>query len=102
MPSAATFFAVSMHDLSGAVNVCLFWVVRPQLLLFTPPEETIESEIELARHSMGSAVLPNVAAYDHNLHATGKGLVDDSGKPSGNSATLSRVSSRARSVDSDV
>ena len=79
--SAATFFAVSMHDLSGAINVFLFLVVRPQLLLFTPPEETIEHEMDLARHGMSSAMLPDTA---------------------GNSATLSRVNSRARSVDSDI
>ncbi|KAI9453542.1 hypothetical protein BJY52DRAFT_1088953, partial [Lactarius psammicola] len=37
VPSAATFFAVSMFNLSGAINVLLFLIVRPRLLLFSPP-----------------------------------------------------------------
>ncbi|KAI0251116.1 hypothetical protein BJV78DRAFT_1375749 [Lactifluus subvellereus] len=100
--SAATFFGVSMHNLSGIVNVLLFLAVRPQLLLFTPPEETIDPEIELARHSIRSAIPPDTTAYNHSPQATGKGLVNDSGKPSRNSATLSRVSSRSRSVYNDI
>ncbi|KAN0138425.1 hypothetical protein V8E53_003888 [Lactarius tabidus] len=35
--SAATFFGVSVFNLSGAINVILFLIVRPQLLLFSPP-----------------------------------------------------------------
>ncbi|KAH8990251.1 hypothetical protein EDB92DRAFT_1763981, partial [Lactarius akahatsu] len=34
VPSMATFFGVSMFNLSGAVNVLLFLIVRPRLLLF--------------------------------------------------------------------
>ncbi|KAI0254073.1 hypothetical protein BJV78DRAFT_1388661 [Lactifluus subvellereus] len=100
--SAATFFGVSMYNLSGAINVFLFLAVRPQLLLFTPPEETIEPEIELARNSMSSAILPDTAAYNHSPQVTGRELVDNSEKQSRNSATLSRVSSRARSVNNDI
>ncbi|KAH8979953.1 hypothetical protein EDB92DRAFT_1954414 [Lactarius akahatsu] len=39
VPSAATFFGIIMFHLSGAVNVLLFLIVRPRLLLFTPPEK---------------------------------------------------------------
>ena len=39
MSSAATFFATSIFNLSGALNVLLLLVVRPQLLLFTLPED---------------------------------------------------------------
>jgi hypothetical protein len=39
VPSAATFFAVSLFNLSGAINVFRFLMVRSPLLLFTPPEE---------------------------------------------------------------
>ena len=42
VPSAATFFGIIMFNLSGAINVLLFLIVRPHLLLFTPPEEPIE------------------------------------------------------------
>jgi hypothetical protein len=44
--SATTFFAVSMFNLSGAINVLVFLIVRPQLL-FSSLEEFSESEIEL-------------------------------------------------------
>jgi len=37
--SLATFFGVSVFNLSGAINVLLFLIVRPELLLFSPPEE---------------------------------------------------------------
>jgi hypothetical protein len=38
VPSAASFFAMSMYNLSGAVNVLLLVIVRPYLLLLTRPE----------------------------------------------------------------
>ncbi|KAI9435760.1 hypothetical protein H4582DRAFT_1780533, partial [Lactarius indigo] len=37
VPSAAAFFAVWMFSMSGAINVLLLLIVRPQLLLFSPP-----------------------------------------------------------------
>ncbi|KAH9014344.1 hypothetical protein EDB85DRAFT_2123676, partial [Lactarius pseudohatsudake] len=37
VPSATTFFGLTMFNLSGAINVALFLTVRPRLLLFTPP-----------------------------------------------------------------
>ena len=47
VPSAATFFGISMFSLSGAINVLLFLIIRPQLLLFAPPEELVKPEVEL-------------------------------------------------------
>ena len=38
VPSAASFFAMSLYNLSGAVNVLLLVIVRPYLLLLTRPE----------------------------------------------------------------
>jgi len=38
IPSAATFFGVSLFNLSGAVNVLVFLIARPGLLLFTRPK----------------------------------------------------------------
>jgi hypothetical protein len=37
-PKAATFFAVTTWNLSGAINVLLLVLIRPQLLLLTRPE----------------------------------------------------------------
>jgi len=54
--SAATFFGVTLFNLSGAINVLLFLIVRPQLLLFSPPEEYSEPGVELAH--------PNTAEYE--------------------------------------
>ena len=78
VPSAATFFAVSMFNLSGAINVLLFLIVRPQLLLFSHPDEFKEQEqeeVELGRRSTtGSAIFPNTPEYNQ---PTGTALMDD-------------------------
>jgi hypothetical protein len=47
VPSAVTFFVVSIFYLSGAINVILFLVVRPKLLLFPRPKQLDEQKIEL-------------------------------------------------------
>jgi hypothetical protein len=79
VPSAATFFSVSMFNLSGAINVLLFLVVRPQLLLFTPPEGFSEPESELADPSTSSAILEETAKYKHSPQPTGMELASDEG-----------------------
>jgi len=99
VPSAVTFFAVSMFNLSGAINVLLL-IVRPQLLLFSPPEEFGESE-------NSSTILPDTAIYNHSpsSQTTGMGLVTGDGvwnptlEGSGNSVALSRFDSRPRLDD---
>ena len=47
--SQATFFGVSVFNLSGAINVLLILIVRPasELLLFSPPEGVGYLEVEL-------------------------------------------------------
>jgi hypothetical protein len=45
-----------MFNLSGAINVVLFLIARPRLLLFPRPKELAEPEIELARQGTGSAI----------------------------------------------
>jgi len=60
MPSAATFFGIIMFNLSGAINVLLFLIVRPHLLLFTPPEELVEPEVELANPNPALLYSPSV------------------------------------------
>ena len=101
VPLAATFFAEVMFNLSGAINVLLFLTVRPQLLLFSNPEEFVELEVvELGHLTSGSAILPDTARYNHSPQPAEMRLVEDGGgkawNPSvdSNSVTLSRIDSR--------
>jgi len=105
VPSAATFFAVSMFNLSGAINVILFLIVRSQLLLFDPPEKFSEPEVELGHTTTGSAIFSDTAKYSHSPQPTGTRLTDDAEHGAwnpaldGNSVALSRIDSRPRSDD---
>ena len=49
--SATTLFCLCVFYLSGVTNVLLFLIIRPQLLLFTPPEDYREREatVEIGR-----------------------------------------------------
>ncbi|KAI9445892.1 hypothetical protein H4582DRAFT_2093698 [Lactarius indigo] len=49
------FFGQTMFNLSGALNVLIFLIVRPRLLLFIPPEEFGKSGMELANISTNEA-----------------------------------------------
>ena len=44
VPSAATFFGVILFNLSGAINVLLFLVFKPELLLFSRPEQLTQPD----------------------------------------------------------
>ena len=97
VPLAASFFADFVFSLSGAVNVLLFLTIRPQLLLFSNPEEFVELEaVELSHPTFGSAM---------SLQSTGMRLVNDGGgrawNPSvgSNSVALSRIDSSPRIDD---
>jgi hypothetical protein len=59
VPSAVTFFAVTVFYLSGAINVLLFLITRPELLLFRRPKELPEPEMELESQGTGPAILPD-------------------------------------------
>jgi hypothetical protein len=43
----ASFFANTMFNLSGALDVVLFLIIRPELLLFPRPRELDEQEVQL-------------------------------------------------------
>jgi len=88
--SAATFFGVSMFNLSGAINVLLFLIVRPQLLLFPRPDNLDEPEIELA-HGNGSRIFAEADKYEQSPQSMG--LEGGSRTSAGG---LSRSSSRRR------
>jgi len=79
VPSAATFFGSIMFNLSGAINVLLFLITRPQLLLFTQPEELGEPKVEAANPNTSSAIFPDMVKFDHKpqLTGAGEGLMDD-------------------------
>jgi hypothetical protein len=70
--SAATFFGVIMFNLSGAINVLLFLIFKPQLLLFPRPDELPHPEIEL-----------ETAKSEHGSEPTTAGLADEGAGSSG-------------------
>ena len=74
VPSAATFFGVSTFNLSGAVNVLLFLIVRPKLLLFTCPE--VGQPKELGSQNVNLKVPRYAIAYEHSHTSTATGSVD--------------------------
>jgi len=93
-----------MFNLSGAINVIIFLIVRPQLLLFSPPEEFSEpGVVDLDHPTTGPAIFPDTAIYNHSPQLTGMRLADDAedgaGNPTldGNNIVLSRIDSRPRS-----
>ena len=88
--SAATFFSVCLFNLSGAINVLLFLILRPQLLLFSPPEEYSESGAE---PTTGSAIFSDTAKYEPTgielMGRVGDGVWKPTLEGSGNTVALS-------------
>jgi hypothetical protein len=84
-----------MFYLSGAINVLLFLIIRPELLLFPRPKELDGQEIHLTSISQGTgpAIVPDsdMAQSQHSLEPT-LATVEDWG--SKDIATPSHVSSR--------
>ena len=85
-----------MFYLSGTINVLLFLIIRPGLLLFPRPEELAEPEVELAPQGTGPAIFSNTAKFEHSPEPTSDTLVDEVSKES---ATPSNVKSRRISDD---
>jgi hypothetical protein len=81
-----------MFCFSGAINVLLFLIIRPELLLFPRPEELPELEPEI---DLAPGIFSDIAEFQHRPEPTSAAL--DEG--SRNNATLSRVSSRRISDD---
>ena len=75
VPSAALFFGEIMFNLSGAANVLLFLIVRPHLLLFTPPEKLVEPIVELENPTTSTVLFPHV--HNHSSRPTGSELTND-------------------------
>ncbi len=88
VPSAVTFFAVTVFYLSGAINVLLFLITRPELLLFRRPAELPEPEMELASESTGPAIPPDA----ENIHDSPKPARMELGDEGSRNSAESRVS----------
>jgi hypothetical protein len=83
VPTAATFFSATVFDLSGAINVPLFLIVRPRLLLFPRPEELGGPEMELApqgddaKHSPEPSTAEEGFKHGAAVSRIGSGKSDD-------------------------
>jgi hypothetical protein len=87
VPSAATFFGVIMLNLSGAVNVFLFLIFKPRLLLFPRPDRLGDPEIELLPHGNSSAISTDTAKFQHSPEPTRAALAGE-----GTGANSGRIS----------
>jgi len=98
VPSAATFFGLSMFYLSGAINVLLFLIVRPRLLLFPRPKELDGQQTQLTPTPQGTgpAIFSDTEKLQHSPEPTSAAL-DNGG--SGDSTTPSHVKSKRISDD---
>jgi hypothetical protein len=81
-----------MFNLSGVIDVLLFLIIRPQLLLFPRPKELDRQEIQLNFQGTGPASFSDTEKFQHSSEPTSATLMVDEG--SRNCATQSRVSSR--------
>jgi hypothetical protein len=89
-----------MFYLSGAINVLLFLIIRPRLLLFPRPEGLAEPEVELAPPPQGTdpANFSDTEKSQHSPEPTSAALpVGD--EDSRDSATPSHVESRRKLDD---
>jgi len=77
-----------MFNLSGAINVVLFLIIRPELLLFPHPKELATPELELASQGTSPAKFSDVAKLQQSPESTsaalGAGGTRDSSAPSHN------------------
>jgi hypothetical protein len=81
-----------MFSLSGAVDVLLFLIVRPQLLLFPRPEKLAQPDMALAPQGTSRSAIVS----EHSPEPTSAALLVD--EDSRNSAAQPRASSRRISV----
>jgi hypothetical protein len=70
-------FAILMSYLTGAIDVLLFLIIRPGLLLFPRPERLPEPEMELAPQSTGPAIFSDTAKFQHSPEPTSAALGDE-------------------------
>jgi hypothetical protein len=85
-----------MFNLSGAINVLLFLIARPKLLLFPRPGELAEPDLELTSQGTSPAIFSDMTTFQHSPEPTSVALLVDEG--SRNSGARSRANSRRISV----
>jgi hypothetical protein len=87
------FFTNSMFYLSGAINVLLFLIIRPGLLLFPRPKELDVQEVQLTSTPQGTgpAIVPDMVQFQHSPEPTSATVEDGVSR---DIATPSHVSSR--------
>jgi hypothetical protein len=81
VPSALFFFGLSMFNLSGAINVLLFLIIRPQLLLFSHPKKAAEPDAQESHSNTSPAILLNTIQHEHAPRTTGMDPMDDLEEP---------------------
>jgi hypothetical protein len=86
-----------MFHLSGAINVLLFLITRPELLLFPRPRQLDEQEVELTpQEDTGPAIFYDTAKFQHSPESSFAALEDEGSR---DSATPSHTDSRRVSDD---
>ena len=84
-----------MFHLSGAINVLLFLIIRPELLLFPRPRQLDEQEVQLTQETSPVAFF-DVAKFQRSPEPISATLEDEGSR---DSATPSHVISRRISDD---
>lgn len=88
-----------MFYLSGAINVLLFLIIRPQLLLFPRPETSAEPDIEIVHQGTSPTISPDIPIVQHSPEPTSVALAVGDSR---NTAALSPVGSRRMSDEISI
>ena len=81
VPAAATLFSSTLLNLSGAINVLLFLVFKPGLLLFSRPDQLTQPDhelVEVVPVGNGSGIFTDPPSIQHGPEPTTTVLADDS------------------------
>ncbi len=65
--SGVTLFAASIFHLSGAINILLFLIIRPELLLFPRPGQLDQEVVELTLAPQGNTGPATISAAAKKL-----------------------------------
>jgi hypothetical protein len=66
-----------MLNLSGAVNVVLFLIIRPKLLLFSPPEMPTVLETQMSHLKTSPVILPDTVQYERSPETANVGVAEE-------------------------
>ena len=88
-----------MFYLSGTINVILFLIARPGLLLFPGREELNDQEMRLVPPDAGPVILSHTTQFQRSPEPTPSALTDGGSK---DSPIPSRVNSTSRRAPDDI